>query len=152
MTKNNAVRILFVIIIAAAAYFFLIKLPGENSDQKQSTNAEFENSDYVQAEEGGVVPGLPESLELNGMTEIKQSYAVQNESQSVARTVLFSSSQSPDVNYDFYLEWAEKNGWELTQYSGKDLEVLNLDFIKGREELSIGINSNFVTIVHTKKP
>ena len=86
--------------------------------------------------------GFPENLALNSKTEITQSYsATYPDSPAKQATVEFISSKSREANHDFYLKWAQDNGWDVVNSSKGDL-ISFLYFKKAFEQINITIRAS----------
>ncbi len=138
-----AISILVLLIIV-----LLIKnsINGRNSvDNPQNPPDNIVVPNIVRAEPKKVADGFPQELTLNSRTEIIGSYSASYPNSSAKQTTVeFISSKNPEVNYNFYIKWAEDNGWQIVNSSKSDL-IFSLYFKKTSEAINITIRSSVKT-------
>ena len=90
----------------------------------------------------------PQNIPLNGKASVVESYSAEYPNSTAKQsTVVFMSLKTPGENFDFYLNWAEENDWQVIN-SSRDSAVYSMYFKKPSEQMNITINESAVTITY----
>lgn len=152
--KKNILMVavsLAILAILALVFIWSKKIPySKKSETPKPAEVSVVTPQITQAPSGKTAEGLSANFPLNGKTKITESYsAAYPNSTAKQATVVFESSKTQKVNFDFYAKWAKTNIWQIiSQSEGSALSFLYLR--KGNEDINITITGKSVTISYVK--
>lgn len=139
---NFKIVVLAVLVAAVLAWAYYGGYFSRTIEEKK----EFESPKITQAPVGKAVSSLPENFSYSSEPEFTKSYTVEDPSSTkLQSTAEFRSGERADVNYDFYLNWAKENGWEVSN-SKKGPPTYSIYLKKSGEEINIVIRGYLVTM------
>lgn len=92
--------------------------------------------------------GFPADIPIEAGAKIVQNYQADTTDGRHQATRVFESAKTVKQNYQLYLDWLTKNGWEVKTKSAADI-VASIYAVKSGSQLTATISKNTVTGVVT---
>lgn len=139
---RTIIRLFLLLLIASLAFVFW----NMNSATKKNIISPIitKTQDYTLSN------SFPDFLPLNSLERIIESYSASYPNQTAKQsTVVYTSSATPQTNYDFYLHWAAKNSWKvINNLNSADTKSIYLR--NSKQDINISINQASVTITYVQ--
>lgn len=134
------------IAVVVGAYYFLSEYGGIKPAGQNTSREEAEDFSVVKKEvDASQTPsGFPAEIPIEAGAAIVQNYEAEISDGRHQATRVFQSSKTVAENYELYLDFMNKDGWEVQSQSQAET-VASLYGVKAGSELTVSITKNTVT-------